>query len=234
MLRDREIDWQSFDTFIFDLDGTLVDSSHQIQRSLDKTRVHFGFKKTPTGQVFTNLGQPIRHLFSDLEMSQSKQDEFIKFFRKDLAKEISTSNQLFASVFDLIGLIRNCGIRIAIATSKPTYLAYQVIDNSEIRGMIDFIQGTDGFPAKPDPEVIKRCISALKSNNAIMIGDRAEDVLAAAAAGIPAIGIAQSAHSEYLLSETGANLTFKTIGMFYQRIYNSIESERVTSSEKPF
>ena len=221
MLRDREIDWRSFDTYIFDLDGTLVDSLHQIERSLDKTRVHFGFKKTPTGQVFTNLGQPIRQLFSDLEMSRSKQDEFITFFRKDLAKEISISNQLFSSVLDLIALIRKCDIRIAVATSKPTYLANRVIDNSEIRGMIDFIQGTDDFLAKPNPEVIHRCIEALKSKNAIMIGDRTEDVLAASAAGIPAIGIAQSAHSENLLIESGAKLTFNSIDMLYQRIYSS-------------
>ena len=221
MLRDREIDWRSFDTYIFDLDGTLVDSLHQIERSLDKTRVHFGFKKTPTGQVFTNLGQPIRQLFSDLEMSQSKQDEFITFFRRDLAKEISISNQLFSSVLELIELIRNCDIRIAVATSKPTYLANRVIDNSEIRGMIDFIQGTDDFLAKPNPEVIHRCIEALKSKNAIMIGDRTEDVLAASAAGIPAIGIAQSAHSENLLIESGAKLTFNSIDMLYQRIYSS-------------
>ena len=222
MLRDREIDWRSFDTYIFDLDGTLVDSLHQIERSLDKTRVHFGFKKTPTGQVFTNLGQPIRQLFSDLEMSQSKQDEFITFFRRDLAKEISISNQLFSSVLELIELIRNCDIRIAVATSKPTYLANRVIDNSEIRGMIDFIQGTDDFLAKPHPEVIHRCIEALKSKNAIMIGDRTEDVLAASAAGIPAIGIAQSAHSENLLIASGAKLTFNSVDMLYQRIYSSI------------
>ena len=222
MLRDREIDWRSFDTYIFDLDGTLVDSLHQIERSLDKTRVHFGFKKTPKGQVFTNLGQPIRQLFSDLEMSQSKQDEFITFFRKDLAEEISTSNQLFRSVLDLIVLIRNCDIKIAIATSKPTYLANQVIENSEIRGMIDFIQGTDDFLAKPDPEVIRRCIAGLKSKNAIMIGDRTEDILAASAAGIPAIGIAQSAHSENLLIASGARSTFKRIDLLYESIIGSI------------
>jgi phosphoglycolate phosphatase len=223
MLRDREIDWRRFDTYIFDLDGTLVDSLHQIERSLDKTRVHFGYKITPTGQVFMNLGQPIRQLFSDLEMSQSKQDEFITFFRKDLAKEISTTNQLFSGVLDLIVLIRNCDIRIAVATSKPTYLANQVIDNSEIKGMIDFIQGTDDFPAKPNPEVIHRCISVLKTKNAIMIGDRKEDVLAASAAGIPAIGVAQSAHTEEMLIASGAKLTFKSIDLLYECISSYVD-----------
>ena len=43
-----EIDWKSFDTFIFDLDGTLVDSLDQIETSLDITRINFGYVKTPT------------------------------------------------------------------------------------------------------------------------------------------------------------------------------------------
>ena len=131
MILDREIDWKSFDTYIFDLDGTLVDSLDQIETALDVTRVNFGYGKTPKGLVFTNLGLPLRQLFSDLEMSQSNQDEFITFFRKELAKQISISNQLFASVVELMLLIRNCGIRVAVATSKPTYLAKQVIQNFE-------------------------------------------------------------------------------------------------------
>lgn len=217
-----EIDWRSLDTYIFDLDGTLVDSSNQIEISLNKTRIHFGYGDTPVGQVFSKLGQPVRELFSDLELPQSKQNEFITFFRKELEKEISTSNQLFSCVRDLVLLIRKCSIKIAIATSKPTYLANHVIDNSEIRGMIDFIQGTDDFLAKPDPEVIYRCIMALKSKSAIMVGDRVEDVLAATAAGIPAIGIAQSAHSEDALYEAGAKLVFKNIDGLYQCIFNSM------------
>jgi len=226
MILDREIDWKNFDTYIFDLDGTLVDSLDQIETSLNATRLNFGFEKTPIGLVFENLGLPLRQLFSDLEMSQSKQDEFIIFFRKELAKQISISNQLFAGVIELVLLIHNCGIRIAIATSKPTYLAKQVIDNSAIRGMIDFIQGTDDFPPKPHPEVIRRCMAALESKNAIMIGDRKEDMTAATAAGIPAIGIAQSAHSENLLDTSGATLTFKRIDLFYDRIISSFGLEQ--------
>jgi len=222
MFPDKEIGWRGFDAYIFDLDGTLVDSLGQIETSLNITRVNFGYEKTPKGLVFANLGLPIRELFSDLEMSQSMQDEFIDYFRTELAKQISFSNHLFAGAVDLIMLIRNCGIRVAIATSKPTYLANRVIQNSEIKGKIDFIQGTDDFPPKPDPEVIHRCMAALKSTNVIMIGDRKEDVLAAVAAEIPAVGIAQSAHSENFLITSGAKLTFKSIGLLYESVKNSI------------
>ena len=222
MSLDTKINWRSFDAIIFDLDGTLVDSLDQIERSLNVTRANFGYEKTPEDQVFSKLGLPIRHLFSDLDMSQSKQDEFICFFREELSRQISISNQLYSYVPNLIELIRGYNLKIGIATSKPTRLAEMVIANSEIRGMIHFIQGTDDFPPKPDPEVIQRCMSALKSEKAIMVGDRKEDVLAASAAGIPAIGIAQSAHSENSLIETGAKLTFKRIDLLYEYMNSSI------------
>lgn len=216
------IDWKSFDTFIFDLDGTLVDSLNQIESALNVTRINFGHGATPRGQIFAKLGLPIRQLFSDLQMSQKTEVEFIAFFRKELANQILTSNQLFPGVIELMLLIRDLGSRIAIATSKPTHLANLVVKNSGISGMIDFVQGTDDFPAKPNPIVIERCISGLNSENAIMIGDRVEDVWAALALYIPAIGIAQSAHSEDMLSKSGAILTFKRIDSLYKYIYQSI------------
>lgn len=49
MLLRSEFDWKSFDTFIFDLDGTLVDSLKQIERALDIARINFGYVAAPEG-----------------------------------------------------------------------------------------------------------------------------------------------------------------------------------------
>lgn len=98
-----------------------------------------------------------------------------------------------------------------------------VIENSEVNDLVNFVQGTDNFPAKPDPEVIKRCISVLKCNNPIMNGDRIEDIQAATVAGISSVGIAQSAHSEDLLSKAGAICTFKNIDLLYRSVLSSLK-----------
>lgn len=215
MLPGSEFNWKSFDTFIFDLDGTLVDSLKQIESALDIARINFGYGATPRGQTFKKLGLPIRDLLSDLDLPPKIQEEIIVYFRNQLAKQISISNQLFIGAKELLLILRGRGINIAIATSKPTYLAKMVIENSEVSDLVNFVQGTDNFPAKPDPEVIKRCISVLKCSNPIMIGDRIEDVEAATAAGISSVGIAASAHSEDLLNKAGAICTFKSIDLLY-------------------
>jgi len=223
VLLGNEFDWKSSDAFIFDLDGTLVDSLKQIECALDLTRINFGYVETPKGQIFKKLGQPIGELLSDLDLSREIQEEIIVHFRNELAKQISISNQLFVGTKELLLILRACGIKVGVATSKPTYLAKKVIENSEVCDLVNFVQGTDDFPAKPDPEVIQRCISALKSKSPIMIGDRTEDMEAASAAGIPPVGIAQSAHSEDLLTKAGAICTFRNIYLLYGSVLNSLK-----------
>ena len=223
MILRSEFDWKSFDTFIFDLDGTLVDSLKQIESALDIARINFGYKAAPEGQAFKKLGLPIGELLSDLDLSHKVQEEMIIYFRNELAKQISVSNQLFVGTKELLLILGSRGIKVAIATSKPTYLAKMVIENSEVSDLVNFVQGTDSFPAKPDPEVIKRCISMVKCKNPIMIGDRIEDIQAATAAGISSVGIAQSAHSEDLLTKAGAVCTFKNIYLLYQSVLSSLK-----------
>lgn len=225
MLLKCEFGWKSFDAFIFDLDGTLVDSLKQIENALNITRIYFGYAATPKGQIFKKLGLPIEELLSDLDLSRDIQEEIIVHFRVELAKQISISNQLFVGAKELLFVLRAHGIKVAVATSKPTYLAKKVIENSEVNDLVNFVQGTDNFPAKPDPEVIQRCISVIKCKNPIMIGDRTEDLEAASAAGIPSVGVAQSAHSEELLNKAGAISTFKNIDLLYRSVLISLKRD---------
>jgi len=212
--------------FVFDLDGTLVDSRIQIQVSLDKTRVNSGLPSSPKGFVEEHLGLPVESLFSDLELEPSDLQSLIQNFRENLLFEIGNGNPVFEGVVSFVQKIKNLGIPIGVATSKPTYLAAAVIKNSPLRTIIDFVQGTDGFPPKPDPEVLRRCMQGLGIENAIMFGDRKEDIRAAKTLGIPSIGIAQSAHSVQDLLAEGATYSFSNfteLGLHFDQIIELIK-----------
>jgi phosphoglycolate phosphatase len=207
---------ESFDLLIFDLDGTLVDSYEQIESAMNIARASLGYPKSPTGQIFERLGLPVYKLFSDLELNSVRQEDLIKEFRKKLYEEIKIENKCFPYVVPLLQQVRKMGMKTAIATSKSTGMAKTVVENSPLFGTIDFIQGTDGFLPKPNPEVISRCLREFPGLRAVMIGDRQEDIMAATSAGIPSVGVAQSAHSELNLELVGANLTFKNISNLYK------------------
>jgi phosphoglycolate phosphatase len=209
---------ESSTLILFDLDGTLIDSHDQIETALNVARVELGYGTSPLGQVFQKLGQPVSDLFIDLELNPVQQEQLISTFRSHLDKEIERNNICYPDVVKLIESIRFNEARIAIATSKQTLMAKKVVEHSLLNGLIDHVQGTDDFPPKPDPKVIKMCLDRFPGSRAIMIGDRTEDILAAKNAGISSIGIAQSAHSISELKRAGASYSFESIAELFAMV----------------
>jgi phosphoglycolate phosphatase len=198
--------------FVFDLDGTLVDSQNQIQDSLNKTRETSQLPPAPIELVQSQLGLPVEKLFSDLNLEPNELNSLIQTFRENLLVVINNGNPVFEGVVAFIQKVKHLGIPIGVATTKPTYLAKEVITKSDLMGLVDYVQGTDGFAPKPDPEVLRRCMQGLGVENAIMFGDRKEDMQAAKTLGISSIGIAQSAHSIDDLLGEGAKFAFRNFG----------------------
>ena len=200
--------------WIFDLDGTLVDSVGQIGYSINQTRNHFGYKELPSERIEELIGLPIQSFLSDLALDNSNIDSLIVHFRKILEMEINKENIIYPGVEQFLTSLRMKGFQLAIATSKPTYLAKLVVKNSPLSTLFDVIRGTDGFPAKPNPTCILMAMEELGTSSAIMVGDRVEDILAAKAAGIDSIGIAQSFHNSQALKSAGALNAFDSFTDF--------------------
>ncbi len=195
---------------IFDLDGTLVDSAGQILKALNLACDQSALEHLPKHVLMESLGLPIKDIISSLNLPTEVEETFIQIFRNELRILIEDSNSLFDSVEDFLRDARKFDYLMAIATSKPTYLAELVVANSPLASYIDFTQGTDGFPAKPAPDVILKCLSHFKADSAIMFGDRVEDMASAQSAGISSIGIAQGFHTVNELTASGANFVFKS------------------------
>lgn len=196
--------------WIFDLDGTLVDSSKQIGDSINCARKEFGFRPLPLSKVEELVGLPITHFLRDIEINKIDEKDLILRFRQILEIEILRDCQVFPGVRDFLNQLKCAGLKTAIATSKPTYLAELVIKNSLLHGLVDVVQGTEDFPAKPDPTCILKAMVRLDTDKAIMVGDRIEDIQAAIAAGIDSIGIAHSFHDKATLQAAGAVHVFDT------------------------
>lgn len=197
--------------FIFDLDGTLFDSASQIYRALCATRIEQGMPSISFDEVSKLIGLRAEELFATVELNPKELSDAVSLFRNNLETEISRENLAYPDSQRLLSQVKELGFSVGVATSKPDRLAKIVVSNSDLNNHVTHIQGTDGFPPKPNPEVVIRCMSALGVTRGFMVGDRVEDVVAGNSAGLLSIGVAQSHFAEEELRIAGAFETFGSI-----------------------
>jgi len=194
--------------FIFDLDGTLVDSCEQIGRSINFVRNQNGHSALSDAAVSNFVGLPATELIRDLNLSESEEVKLIIEFRKVLKQEIEKQNNCYFDALSFVQSLKRLEIPMALATSKPEDLAKLVIQNSDYCGFIELIVGTGLHEPKPHPGMILHAVELMNSSGAVMFGDRPEDMIAAKRAGITAVGIAQTSFSKSDLIMSGADRTF--------------------------
>jgi len=194
--------------FIFDLDGTLIDSAKSISTAANQIRTIFGFPEAEVSFLQERIGLPAKSLFEDLTLGLELSDGMVLEFRKLLESEFNENSKIFPGVIEFLEVAKFRNYSLAIATNKPTDLAQRLISGTELANFIDLTVGTGQFPAKPQPEMLKHCIKHFQSRDTSMFGDRREDMLAARSSEVTAVGISQGSHSKEDLTNSGAVLSF--------------------------
>lgn len=204
---------------IFDLDGTLVDSNTQIASSLNKARFELSYGEFDYDFYFNNIGLPVEKLIADLDLGAAQQQILISRFREYLIQDIRLGNNLlFAGAEELLELLCANGVEVAVATNKPTYIAQSVISHSNLSKYNIHLQGADDLKPKPSPDIIQAVLHKFPNREALMVGDRLEDIIASTSAGIRCIGIASGAHSEEVFKQANALRTYPNLQAFADEI----------------
>jgi len=195
---------------IFDLDGTLLDTSTSICNTLILTLSELKLPPLESTQIIEGIGMPLKAILSPLKLSTDIEAVVVSRFRELLLTNIQEGVKTFPGVIEFINkLVRN-SVNLAVATSKPTILANESMKFSVLRSFNFNILGSDGLKPKPNPAVVQKVMEQYPGvKNIVMFGDRVEDIIAAREAGIQSVGIAQSAHSMDNLLHAGASLAFK-------------------------
>jgi len=167
--------------FIFDLDGTLIDSVEAHIRSWAYALRKLGFS------VNEEKLKPLIGLSGKDILTKLYGQEILKYYinirkLKDRAflHELSRGGvQLFPGVIKLLKILKNHGMRIAIASSTPNYLLMHICDYLGISDYVDLIVGGDEVSrGKPYPDLFIRTIKLLgiKAKEVAIVGDTIYDV----------------------------------------------------------
>lgn len=218
MVSDRKL-------IIFDLDGTLVDSSRDIATSINFSLEQLGEKTHRYEEIFPGIGKPLVKIFMDLigdgDMAQAEQA--CEVYRKHFFDHCADKSRLYPGVRETLGQF-NGEYRLAVATAKQTFMAVRVVELLELEDRFDRVMGTDGFPSKPDPEILLRLLKEFDTpaGSALMIGDTTSDILAAKSAGMFSCAVNYGNGDAQALAEVGPDFqidAFSEIGPLIDGIW---------------
>ncbi|MBZ5618817.1 MAG: HAD family hydrolase [Acidobacteriia bacterium] len=175
----------AFPVYIFDVDGTLLDSAQDIcssvQQVLETTEcypVTFDFLKGYIGLHLINLFQDVLPHYTPGQI-----DDLIVRYRSTYLARGHQLTSVYPGVAEALAAL---GGRKATATTKGTPTTRAILSQFGLIGYFDHVQGTDGFPCKPAPDVILAALAALgaRPEECLMVGDSPADMEAGKRAGV--------------------------------------------------
>jgi HAD superfamily hydrolase (TIGR01509 family) len=179
-----------FETYLFDVDGTLVDSAADICGAIQGV-LAFTHRTDVTDEFIRGyIGRHLVDLFGDLfpEYTPEQIDVLVQHYRRDYPARKHASTRPFATAKEVLAKLPG---RKSTATTKGTPTTRIVLDMFGFLPYFDHVQGTDGFPAKPEPDVVLRSLAALNAppESCLFVGDSSADMQAAKRAGVKSCAV---------------------------------------------
>ena len=166
---------------IFDMDGTLVDSAEGAWRSLNAAMRLAGLSEIPRAEAGQFMGPPLEVSLHRRGIFGDKYKIVWDEFARDYAEHGIEYTRAVPGMPELLGRLHAHGVRLGIATSKPQAYCERTL---RLCGFPDCFEAVVGSLHNGIPED-----KAAVLREAVMVGDRAWDVLAARGLGLDCIGV---------------------------------------------
>lgn len=207
---------KKYDVILFDMDGTLTDSSPGIMNSIIYALKKYNLNVENTDELRKFLGPPLHESFRDFySFDEEKAMEAVLFYREYFSTNGLLENAVYDGIPALLKALKENDKRLIVATSKPQDFTDKIMDNFDLTKYFEFVAGSnmDGTRSKK-AEVIEYALHSCKitdKSKVVMIGDRKHDVLGAKTVGIDSIGVEYGYGDYEELSAAGATYIVKTV-----------------------
>ena len=200
------------DTVLFDLDGTLTDPKEGITKSIAFALRHHGIEVSDLGELEKFIGPPLHEAFPEFYgFSAEETAVAIEKFREYFSERGWCENVPYEGLNAFLQRLRESGLRLAMATSKPEHFARQIAQHFGFAKHFDLICGAPigNEAAAKKGAVIRDALARLGVDDlsrVVMVGDRKHDVSGAHEVGIPCVGVLYGYGSEEELRAAGADV----------------------------
>lgn len=182
--------------FIFDLDGTLVDTAPDFKNSLNYMLKEMNEETIELDEIRNLVGYGARELIrrtaisKGIEHDDKKINDMLKIFLLHYTHNIDDDSVLFENVKNVLLFLKEKNIKLAVCTNKMEKLSNLLLEKLGVLHLFDFLVGGDSFPkGKPDPFPLLRICEKLNisKSESIMVGDSITDLKSGHSAGMPVV-----------------------------------------------
>ncbi len=169
-----------FDTLLFDLDGTIVDSAPGVTRAFAYALKKYGIDADPD-DLKKVVGPPLSQSFVDFYgFSREKATEAVEKYREYYRDRGIFECELYYGISDLLFDLKKRGLKLLVASSKPTVFVEKIAVHFGIDGCFSHIVGAELDGRRTDKsEVVAEAIALSGSGREriLMVGDRSFDIV---------------------------------------------------------
>jgi phosphoglycolate phosphatase len=176
---------------LFDLDGTLIDSTEAILESFAMAYKHFGEEVPADARIKAEIGHPLDSMFKTLGVEEEKVWDYVAAYKEHYRKIACEKTTLLPKARETVILAKSFAT-LGVVTTKTAKYSVELLEDMGLMEYFDVLIGREDVEnPKPHPEPIEKALSKLPcvTNEVWMIGDTCMDMLAAKAANIESIGL---------------------------------------------
>ncbi len=181
---------KQYDAVLFDLDGTLTDSSLGIITCAKLALDHYNIE-VPMEQMKTFIGPPLRDTFQKYGMNPEEAENAVKIFRARYEKVGKYENEPYDGIEELLKKLKDEGVLLYVATSKPEETAIDILKKFQLAQYFDEIAGASKDKSRDSKSAVIRYLlnKVGEEKQMIMVGDTIFDIEGARQEGLDCIAV---------------------------------------------
>ncbi len=199
---------------IFDLDGTLSDSKEGITKSVQYALKKVGIIEENLENLEHFVGPPMLEQYINVYgMDKEKALETLGYYRERYTPIGIYETQRYPGIIEILDAIKDKGLKIGMATSKPENMAEEVTRYLEIYDYFDIICGADLHgPRQTKEDVLNKVFenTYFVKDESVLVGDTKYDIEGANKVGIDSVGVSWGTGTKEEMMDKGAKAVFDT------------------------
>lgn len=215
----------NYNTVIFDLDGTLLNTLEDIADSTNYALRKCGFPERTIEEVNSFIGNGTNHLIANAVPTatpKEKLEECTRIYRNHYSSNSDNKTAPYPGILEILSQLKDNNYKLAVVSNKFDS-AVKELCKKYFKDYLEIAIGESPLiQRKPAPDTLFEAMKQLGASKeeCIYVGDSDVDVKTAHNAGIPCIGVAWGFRGRSLLEAEGADYIIDTPEEIFEALHN--------------